>query len=70
MGVSKNRGIPNWMVYNGTPYFLMDDLGVPLFSGGKVRFQSSTQKVPGGCYTQKPRMLAIGATWILHFIHF
>ncbi len=29
--VSKNRGIPKWMVYNGTPYFLMDDLGVPLF---------------------------------------
>jgi len=31
MGVSKNRGIPKWMVYNGTPYFLMDDLGVPPF---------------------------------------
>ena len=32
MGVSKNRGTPKWMVYNGNPYFLMDDLGVPLFS--------------------------------------
>ena len=32
MGVSKNRGTPKWMVYNGKPYFLMDDLGVPLFS--------------------------------------
>ena len=31
MGVSKNRGTPKWMVYNGTP-FKMDDLGVPLFS--------------------------------------
>ena len=30
MGVSKNRGIPKWMVYNGF-FFLMDDLGVPLF---------------------------------------
>ena len=30
MGVSKNRGTPKWMVYNGKPYFLMDDLGVPL----------------------------------------
>ena len=31
-GVSKNRGIPKWMVYNGTPHpFKMDDLGVPLF---------------------------------------
>ena len=27
MGVSKNRGAPKWMVYNGKPYFLMDDLG-------------------------------------------
>ncbi len=27
-GVSKNRGIPKWMVYNGKPYCLMDDLGV------------------------------------------
>ena len=26
-GVSKNRGTPKWMVYNGKPYFLMDDLG-------------------------------------------
>ena len=27
IGVSKNRGTPKWMVYNGKPYFLMDDLG-------------------------------------------
>ena len=27
MGVSKNRGTPKWMVYNGKLYFLMDDLG-------------------------------------------
>ncbi len=32
LGVSKNRGgPPKWMVYNGKPYLLMDDLGVPLF---------------------------------------
>ena len=31
MGVSKNNGTPKWMVYNGQPYFLMDDLGVALF---------------------------------------
>ncbi len=31
MGVSKNKGTPKWMVYNGKPYFQMDDLGVPLF---------------------------------------
>ena len=29
MGVSKNRGIPKWMVYDGKPYVLMDDLGGP-----------------------------------------
>ncbi len=27
MGVSKNNGIPKWMVYNGKPYEQMDDLG-------------------------------------------
>ena len=31
MGISKNRGTPKWMVYNGQPYEQMDDLGVPLF---------------------------------------
>ena len=31
MGVSINIGTPKWMVYDGKPYFLMDDLGVPLF---------------------------------------
>ena len=33
MGVSKNRGTPKWMVYNGKPEnpIKMDDLGVPLF---------------------------------------
>ena len=30
MGVSKNRGTPKWMVYNGKPY-KMDNLGVPPF---------------------------------------
>ena len=30
MDVSKNRGTPKWMVYNGNP-IKMDDLGVPLF---------------------------------------
>ena len=25
--VSNNRGTPKWMIYNGKPYFLMDDLG-------------------------------------------
>ena len=32
MGVSKNCGTPKWVVYNGKPYFLMGDLGVPSFS--------------------------------------
>ena len=30
MDVSKNRGTPKWMVYNGNP-IKIDDLGVPLF---------------------------------------
>ena len=36
MGVEPKIGVvfpPKWMVYNGKPYFLMDDLGVPLFFG-------------------------------------
>ena len=31
MGVSKNRGTPKCMVYNGNPMNKLDDLGVPLF---------------------------------------
>ncbi len=33
MDVSKNKGTPKWMVYNGNPEIpiKMDDLGVPLF---------------------------------------
>ena len=31
LGVSKHRGTPKWMVYDGKPLFKMDDLGVPLF---------------------------------------
>ena len=27
MDVSKNRGTPKWIVYNGHPYFLMGDWG-------------------------------------------
>ena len=34
MGVFKNRATPKWDgENNGKPYFLMDDLGVPLFFG-------------------------------------
>ena len=34
LGVSRYRGTPKWMVYNGKPEnpIKMDDLGVPLFS--------------------------------------
>ena len=27
LGVSENRDTPKWMVYDGKPYCLMDDLG-------------------------------------------
>ena len=31
LGASKNRGTPQWMVYNGKPYEQIHNLGVPLF---------------------------------------
>ncbi len=37
MGVSKNRGTPKWMVYNGP--IKMDDLGVPLFLETPIYFR-------------------------------
>ena len=40
MGVSKNRGTPKWMRYNGKPYFLNDDLG-----GKKQYFWRATHMV-------------------------
>ena len=37
-GVSKNRGTPKWMVYNGSkPYEQMDDLGLSLFLETPIR---------------------------------
>ena len=49
LGVSKNRGTPKWMVYNGKPYFWMDDLGGkhPLFFGNIQRTPSwsSVEKI-------------------------
>ena len=32
MCVCKNSGTPKWMIFNGKPYWTLDDLGVPLFS--------------------------------------
>ena len=45
MGVSKNRGTPNWMVYNGNP-IKMDDLGVPLFSETPILSLESRSVTP------------------------
>ena len=51
LGVSKNRGTPKGMVYNnGKPYFLMDDLGVPLISETSISYSGD---VPQGC-TRNP----------------
>ena len=38
LGVSKNRGTPKWMVYNGKPYEQMDDLGgnTPIFGNTHI----------------------------------
>ena len=38
LGVSKNRGTPKWMIYNGKPYFLMDDLGGKPTIFGNIHF--------------------------------
>ena len=45
LGVSKNRGTPKWMVYNGKPG---DDLGVPLFSETSISKKPNTSDL-GGC---------------------
>ena len=42
MGVSKNRGTPKWMVYNGKPYQNLDDLGVPLFLETPIYHQKTS----------------------------
>ena len=46
MGVSKNRGYPKWMVYNGNP-IQMDDLGVPPFTETPIwcLYHSSSARV-------------------------
>ena len=31
LDVSKNRGTPKWMVYNGSNPIKIDDLGIPLY---------------------------------------
>ena len=54
LGVSKNRGIPKWMVYNGKPYFLTDDLGVPPFKE-TPSFSVPMQRVVGGDPPHLPR---------------
>lgn len=51
MGVSKTRGGPSkCMVYNGKPYFLMDDLGgKPLFSGNPHMLVPKESRSMGPC---------------------
>ena len=44
VGVSINNGTPKWMVYNGTPYLLMDDLG------GKPTIFGNTHVDFPGCF--------------------
>jgi len=52
MGVSKNRGTPKWMVYNGNP-IKIDDLGVPLFL-----------ETPKCVKKMKYRLLYLHLSWI------
>ena len=45
---SKYRGgPPKWMVYNGKLYFLMDDLGVPLFVETPIFLETSLKSIGG-----------------------
>ena len=48
MGVSNKRGTPKWMVYNGKPYFLMDDLG-----GNPLFLETSICLFPGRVFVKK-----------------
>ena len=45
MDVSKNRGTPKRMVYNGNP-IKMDDLGVPLFLETPISFKLPFGRIP------------------------
>ena len=49
MGVSKNRGTPKWMIYNGK-IIKMDDLGVPLFLETSIYYvHEGALKTQTGC---------------------
>ena len=43
MGVSKNRGTPKWMVYNGNP-IKMDDLGGKPIIFGNIQIENAILK--------------------------
>ena len=45
LGVSKNRGTPKWMVYNGKTLLKWIDLGVPLFFETPIWFSSQYANV-------------------------
>ena len=48
MDVSKNRGTPKWMVYNGKPYEQMDDLGgnTPIFGSTPISHLGQLPIIP------------------------
>ena len=47
MGVSKNRGIPKWMVYNGKPYKMDDFLGYHYFRKHPYKLNTCSGKFLG-----------------------
>ena len=68
MGVSKNRGTPKWMVYNGNT-IEMDDLGVPpifgnthinrlCFKGGRPEWNHSKKVVCSEAQVFSPKNLS------------
>ena len=61
MGVSKNRGTPKWMVYNGKPYEQMDDLGgfTPLFLVQHPYLRKNLQGL-SGCKGSPASIITLG----------
>ena len=66
VGVSKNRRTPKWMVYNGKPYFLMDDLGGKSTIFGNIQiFTGKSSLATASCVKPGPHLTRL--TWSFPF---
>ena len=50
MGVSKYSGTPKWMVYNGKPYYQMDDLAGKPTIYGNTHIREIKKRATGGLF--------------------